>query len=202
LLLPAAATAVEDIRVVALFNNRAMVEVDGVQRVLKVGKPSPEGVLLIEATSQEALIEIDGKRQSYPIGVKIGGTFKEREVREVRISRGADGHYSTVGYINGRTVKMLVDTGASSVAMGESEAKRLGIRYWLKGEPGWVSTASGVSKAYTVTLDKVQVGDIVLRGVEGTVISGDGPTEVLLGMSFLSHTEIKHSGNMMVLRTK
>ncbi len=202
LLLPMAVTAVDDIRVVALFNDRAMVEVDGVQRVLKVGKPSPEGVLLIESNSTEAVIEIDGKRQSYPIGVQIGGVFKKPVGREVRISRGADGHYTTVGSINGRTVTMMVDTGASSVAMGEAEAKRLGIRYWLKGEQGWVSTASGVSKAYSVTLDKVQVGDIVLRQVEGTVISGDGPSEVLLGMSFLSHTEIQHAGNMMVISTK
>jgi aspartyl protease family protein len=97
---------------------------------------------------------------------------------------------------------MLVDTGATTVAMGEDEAKRLGIRYWLKGEQGWVSTASGVSKAYHVVLNKVQVGDIVLHGVDGTVITGDGPSEVLLGMSFLSHTKIEHSGNMMVLRTK
>jgi aspartyl protease family protein len=197
-----AVTAVENIRVVALFNNRAMVEIDGVQRVLKVDKPSPEGVLLIEASSTEAVIEIDGKRKSYPIGAKIGGTFKEHKGREVRITRGADGHYTTTGYINGRAVEMLVDTGATSVAMGEAEAKRLGIRYWLKGEPGLVSTASGVTKAYSVTLDKVQVGDIVIRQVEGMVITGAGPSEVLLGMSFLSHTKIEHSGNMMVLRTK
>jgi aspartyl protease family protein len=202
MLLPMAAIAVENIRVVALFNNRAMVEINGIQRVLKVGKPSPEGVLLIEASSREAVIEIDGKRQSYPIGVKIGGSFKAPEGREVRISRSADGSYTTVGSINGRTVTLLVDTGATSVAMGEAEAKRLGIRYWLKGEKGMVRTASGVSRSYNVILDKVQIGSIVLRQVEGTVIVGAGPSEVLLGMSFLSRTEIEHRGNMMVLRTK
>ncbi len=202
LLLPMAVTAVEDIRVVALFNDRAMVEVDGVQRFLKVGKPSPEGVLLIEASSREAVIEIDGERKSYPIGVKIGGNFQAPEGREVRISRDADGSYTTVGSINGRTVTMMVDTGASSVAMGEAEAKRLGIRYWLKGEKGMVRTASGVSRSYNVILDKVQVGSIVLRQVEGTVVVGEGPSEVLLGMSFLSRTEIQHAGNMMVIRTK
>ncbi len=202
ILLPMAVSAVEKLRVVALFNDRAMVEVDGTQRVLKVGKPSPEGVLLIESSSREAVIEIDGKRKTYPIGVQIGGTFKPPEGREVRITRGADGHYTTVGSINGRTVTMMVDTGATTVAMGEAEAKRLGIRYWLKGERGIVSTASGVANAYSVTLDKVQVGDIVLHQVEGIVIAGAGPSEVLLGMSFLSRTEIKHSGNIMILSKK
>ena len=59
------------------------------------------------------------------------------------------------GTINGRSVKFLVDTGATSVAMNSSQAKRLGIRYRLEGKPSTVSTASGFVKAYEQNYGRV-----------------------------------------------
>jgi aspartyl protease family protein len=202
LLLPLTSAAVDSVRVKGLFPNKAMVEIDGQTRVLKVGKTSPEGVTLISADSKEAVIEVNGERQTYTMDTQIGGALTVPEKIEVRIPRGVAGDYSTVGSINGRTVDMLVDTGASTVAMSETEAKRLGIPYWLKGEKAAVQTASGFARAYGVTLKEVRVGDITLRQVRAVVVEGNSPPTVLLGMSFLSRVEMENVGNVMVLRTK
>jgi aspartyl protease family protein len=194
--------AVESIRVMALFSNKAMVEIDGNSRLLKVGKRSPEGVLLISADSSEAVIEIDGEQKSYQVGARYGGSFSTGKKREVRILRDNRGAYTTVGAINGRNVDMLLDTGATSVAMSSVEAKRLGIQYWLSGEKTMVSTASGLANAYAITLDRVKVGTVGVDNVRALVIEGGSPLHVLLGMSFLNKVEMINSGNVMVLRSK
>ncbi len=194
--------AVDKLRVVALFPNKAMVEIDGKNRVLKVGKTSPEGVTLISASSREAVIDVNGERSTFNVDSQIGGQLTTPEQREVRISRNAIGAYMTVGSINGRTVNMMVDTGATAVAMSEMEAKRLGIPYWLKGEQSGVSTASGFSRAWNVILDKVQVGPIVQHNVRAVVVEGSNPEQVLLGMTFLDKVKIENTGNVMVLRSK
>lgn len=202
MVVPIAAMAVDNIRVMALFPNKAMVDVDGQTRLLKVGKRSPEGLLLISADSMEAVIELDGVQKGYKVGARYGGNLAAGEKREVRILRDNRGSYSTVGSINGRTVDMLLDTGASSVALSTNEAKRLGIQYWLTGRKTMVSTASGLAQAYAVTLDRVQVGSIGVDNVEAMVVEGSSPWTVLLGMSFLNRVEMTNTGNLMVLRSK
>ncbi len=86
--------------------------------------------------------------------------------------------------------------------MSEVEAKRLGIPYRIRGEKTGVRTASGFAKAYAVTLDQVQVGELVLQQVEAVVVEGNSPHRVLLGMSFLSRVKMEHKGTLMVLQSK
>jgi aspartyl protease family protein len=202
MLVSASALGVENIRVMALFPNKAMVEIDGQNRLLKVGKRSPEGVMLISADSSEAVIEVDGEQKSYQVGARYGGSFSSSAKREVRILRDNMGGYTTVGSINGRNVDMLLDTGATSIAMSSVEAKRLGIQYWMSGKETMVSTASGLAKAYAIRLDTVQVGSITQTNVAAVVVEGSSPTTVLLGMSFLNQVEMTNTGNVMVLRSK
>ncbi len=199
---PVTAVAVDKIKVLALFPGKAMVEVDGSRRFLRQGEPSPEGVLLISATPEEALIEVDGRRERYGLGSQFGGSFAKRKVTEVKIVRDSSGSFITTGSINGRLTEMMVDTGATLVAMSETEARRLGIQYRLHGERTAVQTASGTAAAHYVTLDKVQVGEIILQQVEGVVVDGGSPRTVLLGMSFLKRLEIENSSNLLMIRQK
>ncbi len=111
------AQAVGRIRVMALFSGKVMLEIDGHQRFLRAGEKSPEGVLLISATARKALLEVDGERREYELGHHVGGNYAKRERFEVRILRDAAGSYRTVGSINGRTTDMLLDTGATSIAL-------------------------------------------------------------------------------------
>jgi len=107
-----------------------------------------------------------------------------------------------LGSINGYPVKFIVDTGATLVSMSGREAKRLGIDYRVTGRRGQSSTASGITEIFTVTLDRVKVGDIELRNVGGAVHDGDFPPATLLGMSFLSRLNMRQDGQALELELK
>jgi aspartyl protease family protein len=92
---------------------------------------------------------------------------------------------------------MLVDTGATMVALSASDAVRLGIDY-SKGQPGMVSTANGYAPVYRVKLDTVKIGNIELNQVDA-VIQENGLPFALLGMSFLNRTEMRREGEQMTL---
>jgi len=199
---PEIISAVEKLRILALFTDKAMININGKNHLLKKGKIGPEGILLISANAKEAVLEINGKRDTYELGRHINADYRKHKFKEVQIWRNNYGGYTTTGSINGHIVNMIVDTGASSVAMSEVEAKRLGLPYQLKGKRIGVSTASGFAKGYKLTLDRVKVGNIVLHNVGATVIEGSSPQDVLLGMTFLGQLQMENKGNMMVLRTK
>ncbi|MCM8856418.1 MAG: TIGR02281 family clan AA aspartic protease [Candidatus Thiodiazotropha sp.] len=201
-LISSQAFAVDQIVVEALFTDKAMVSVDGVRRLLKLNQPSPEGLRLISATSKEAVIELNGERQTYPLGGHITTRFSKPEQLTAKVWRDQAGAYTTVGTINGLTVNFLVDTGATAVAMHANQAKRLGISYRLEGSPIYVSTANGTTPAYDVVLDRVQVGDITLRQIRGFVIDSNGPGRVLLGMSFLNRVKMEDQGSVLILEQR
>ena len=194
---PAAAT---DVTVVGLSSARASVSINGGSpRWLAVGQRSPEGVLLVGVDRETATFEIDGKRralqmnQAYVAARSAGGGGNS----SVTLKADARGHFIADGQVNGGTVRFMVDTGATTIALPAAEAKRLGIDY-LKGERGLVQTANGSAPAYRVKFDTVRLGDITLNGVEGVVLEG-GLQTALLGMSFLNRTEMKREGETMVL---
>lgn len=194
------ALAAPKIVVQGLFRDRAVVTIDGKQRLLRVGERSPEGVKLIRADSDEALLEVDGQSRSYRLGAHVAGSYEPPAATEVHIWPDGQGMYSAVGSINGMPVRFLVDTGATLIAMNETQARRLGLDFRLDGKRGFASTASGVVPTYKVTLDVVRVGDIRLRQVDALVIEGGFPGQVLLGMSFLSRLKIENHGAAMLLR--
>lgn len=202
LLLALPALAVDQVVVLGLFSGKAVLEIDGKRRVLKAGERSPEGVLLVSADSRAATIEIAGKQQRMELGTHIGGSFQGPQLAEVQVWPDQRGMYKIVGSINGLPVDFLVDTGASTIAMNSSQAKRLGIDFRVQGDRGMVSTASDVVPAYKVTLDRVTVGDITLRQVTAVVIDGAQPQDVLLGMSFLGQLDMQRQGQVMVLKQK
>ncbi len=197
------ASAARDLSVIALFRDKALVEIDGQQRLLTPGASSPEGVLLMSADSNEAVIEIDGRRQTYRLGQHIASRFKTARAETiVRIWPDPAGMYAAPGTVNGFPVQFLIDTGATQVAMNKNEARRLGIDYGQTGIEAAVHTASGITRSYQVTLREVRVGDIVLAAVPASIIDGDFPKQLLLGNSFLNRIEMRRDGEMMELRKK
>ena len=186
-----------------LFRDKAIVEIDGKQTVLKAGGPEKNGVKLISANSQQAVIEIDGQRGTYQLGTQIGGTYTPpSDSKIVQIAPDPVGMYFTNGTINGYAVKFLVDTGATMVAMNKHTAKRLGINYRIDGQEGLTQTASGFAKAYYLKLKKVTVGEIAMMDVDAAVIDGDQPSEVLLGNTFLGRIDMQREGKVLFLKKK
>ena len=190
-----------DIVVLGLFNQKAIVRIDGVQRKLNLGQTSPEGVKLVAANSQVAILEIEGKQDEYRLGSHISSRFTAPTQAEARIMP-VNGMYHIAGSINQQPVDFMVDTGATWIAMNVHQARALGINFRLEGKPGMVSTANGVVPIYGVMLDSVKVGEIELKNVEAGVVDGNSPTQVLLGNSFLNRVEMQRQGQVMVLKQK
>jgi aspartyl protease family protein len=200
----AAPAQAADISVTALFGGKAQLVIDGGKpRMLSAGQTSPEGVKLISADSSTAVIEFQGKRRSLALGsgmriASAGAASGTGGGASVTLTADTQGHYLTLGQINGGTVQFLVDTGATSIALPSADARRLGINY-LGGQRGYTQTANGRALAYKVTLDTVKIGDITLHTVDAVVLEGDGLKIALLGMSFLNRTEMKRDGQALTL---
>ena len=202
MLVSAPAAAIEKLEVQGLFSNKAVLNVDGVMRILKVGDSSPEGVKLISVGRHDARLSVDGVQKTYTLGSAVSTTFASKKTQSETIYINSGGMYMTFGSINGRSVRFLVDTGASAIAMNKEQAKQLGIRYEKTGIPASVSTASGFTDAYRVRLKTVSIGEITESNVEAFVIDGNHPGPILLGMTFLGRLDIEHSGNALKLLQK
>lgn len=200
-LLAPLAWAEPEISVQGLFANRAILVINGENRLLKAGQRSPEGVLLVSASSREAVIEVNGRRQTMAISQQIAGSFSAAQTSEVRIPRDEDSHYRVGGTINGHPVTMMVDTGATLVVMNINDAKRLGVNY-RNGQASKASTAGGIVDSYNLNFERVAVGNIVVHNVPGAVVMGNFPAQILLGNSFLSRVSMEDQGGVLVLTSK
>jgi aspartyl protease family protein len=156
------------------------------------------GIKLIEANSESAVVEINGKRERLLLGQSIASAGPSSDRAKIVLTADGNGHFVTTGQMNGGTTRFLVDTGATNIAMSTAEAKRLGISY-LNGERGVSYTANGPVSVYRVTLDTVKVGDVTLHQVDAAVIDGQGMDITLLGMSFLNRLDMKRSGSTLTL---
>ena len=101
----------------------------------------------------------------------------------------ARGHFVTEARINGKPIRVLVDTGASSVAMSRATAKRLGVRVKRSDFVHTASTANGTVDMALATLREVRVGDVRIESVEAAVLPDGALDGVLLGMSFLGRLQ-------------
>jgi len=199
LLAPVLAGAV-DVNVIGLTAGKAVVVIDGGKpRTLSAGETTPEQIRLISATSDAAVFEIMGKRQTLTMGqhISVGGAASGAQ--RAILAADARGHFFATAAVNGVSLKFIVDTGASVVTIGAEDARRAGILY-LSGPRGAVQTASGVAPAYHVKLDTVKLGEITLNNVDGVVVEGNTLGGMgLLGLSFLNRIEMRREGDTMTL---
>jgi aspartyl protease family protein len=119
--------------------------------------------------------------------------------RTVVLSRGNGGHFWTEARVDGRRLQLVVDTGASQVALRASDAALLGIHPTARDYSIRVSTANGITRAALVELGRVEVGDIVVRNVQALVHADEGLGVNLLGMSFLSRVRWTHERGKLIL---
>ena len=186
-----------DIGVVGLFPGKAVLVIDdAAPKTYSIGNTIAEGTRLVASDGNSATIEVNGKRQTLVIGQHANHAISTGPA-SVTLAADDRGHFITQGQINGGTVRMLVDTGASMVALPASDALRLGINYKM-GQRITVNTANGVAAAYRIKLDSVKVGDIELRQIDA-VIHETGLPYALLGMSFLNRTDMRRDGEQMTL---
>jgi len=201
LVLPVNASNDIQIEVQALMPGMVVLMINGSRETLKTGNKT-QGVKLISSTTKAAVLEVNGVQKNYQMGTSIGTSFTQREKVTERVVVDQNGMFSSYGSINGQSVKFLVDTGATSVAMSEKAARKLGIQYQLKGTPTRTSTASGIARAWSVKLKTVSLGKLLERNVQGIVVEGNFPRQVLLGMSFLNKMKVEKEGGTMKITSK
>jgi len=158
---------------------------------------------VVSADSRGAVLRVGGVERSYGLSREYSGAgYAAPEKTQLSVAKGVGGHYWIAGSINGQPVQFLVDTGATSVAINENQARRLGIDYRAAGQPLLVNTASGTAKAWRVRLNSVKVGAIDVLGVEAVVLEGESPSEALLGMSFLGRVSWREDQGVLRLESK
>ncbi len=119
--------------------------------------------------------------------------------RSIVLDRASNGHFQTEARVDGRRLEFVVDTGASYIALRESDAARLGIHPTQRDYSVKVNTANGVTRATLVQLNMVEVGNIVVRDVPALVHPDQALGVNLLGMSFLSKVRWTHDRGKLVL---
>ncbi len=202
LLVPAAKA--QTVGLSGMLGNKALIIVDGSPpKGVGVGETF-KGVKVISTQGDVAVLEIAGKKHSLRVGDAPasvgGGSSPGASGNKIVLTVGTGGHFYATGQINGRTAQMLVDTGATGIAISAADADRMGIDY-KSGRPMQASTANGVINGWRIKLASVQVGDVVVREVDAAVTSGSMPY-VLLGNSFLGRFQMTRTNDQMVLEKR
>ena len=120
---------------------------------------------------------------------------------EVKIRKRLNGHFTANVEVNGRTVSMIVDTGATSIVLTPRDAKKAGIDVNALTFRVPVLTANGRTVAARVRLDEVAIGPLDRTKVEALVAQPGALSQSLLGMSFLNRLRsYEFSGDFLMLR--
>ena len=196
------------VNVVGLFSNKAIVTINGgAPQTISAGQ-TKDGVKLIAADSGAATFVVEGKRQVLKMGqaASVAGAAApagdEGGVNSpVNLYADSRGHFYGNMSLNGVSLKYVVDTGATTVAMNSGDAKYAKIDY-EKGQVVQSSTASGIANGYLITLNTLKIGSIVLNNVPAVVLEGGFPQDVLLGMSVLNRLDMQRDSAILTLKKK
>jgi aspartyl protease family protein len=203
LLLLAGAAGAQTVSMSGRLGDKALLMIDGNPRTVAVGS-TVQGVKLVGVTADAAVVELGGKRITVPMGgaqVNLGSAANsEGGGSRIVLTAGSGGHFVTSGAINGRVVEFVVDTGASTVALSQSDADRIGLKY-QEGRRGMANTANGPVPVHRVMLTSVRVGDVQVYNVEALVLPAQMPY-VLLGNSFLTRFQMKRENDVMTLEKR
>ena len=188
----------QDVALAGILGGKALLVVNGsAPRGVAPGE-SHMGVQVVSVGREDAVVDSAGGRRSLRLGeapVRVGDSGTGQRVV---LKADARGHFVSSGQINGRIMQYMVDTGASTIAIGRPDAERMGLKFEEQGQSVRMNTANGVAQGWRLRLDSVRVGDVELRGVDAIITPQPMPY-VLLGNSFLREFEMSRNGDEMML---
>ena len=190
----------QSVALAGMLGSKALLVVNGTAPKTVAAGESHEGVKVISTRGDQAVVEQDGKRNTLRVGeapVNMGAGKSGGKGNRIVLVAGSGGHFMTAGQINGKAVQFMVDTGATSVAMGALDAERAGVNF-KAGQPVMMSTANGSVQGYRIKLDSVRVGDVEVFGVDAVVTPQPLPY-MLLGNSFLTRFQMLRENDQMTL---
>jgi aspartyl protease family protein len=118
---------------------------------------------------------------------------------EVVLRRNPQGHYIANGFINGHQAELVLDTGATDVAVSSALAKKASLTPHREIN---VNTANGRAVAYATTIDEIRIGGILEQNISATIVPHMAGIDVLLGMSFLKNLDFAQEGNVLRLTSR
>lgn len=117
----------------------------------------------------------------------------------VELSRAGDGHFYADVRINGAPIRMMIDTGASGIALTREDAQMAGLATSIGMSDVVGEGASGEVHGQWVRLDRVELGPLSANGLDAAIL--DGGQQSLLGQSFLrKFGKVQIEDDKMVLR--
>ncbi|SFN19430.1 aspartyl protease family protein [Formivibrio citricus] len=189
-----------DLNLVAVMGNKAMVEVNGSKPKLLSPGQSINGVKLISASGSAAVFDINGQKKtltmdnrSYKSGGNGGGSGQK-----IFLFAEPNGHFYANISINGITVRGMIDTGATALALPKGFASSAGIDL-SHGTRTYSRTANGVAPITVTSVNTVKFADVVLHNVQASVHEGNGLGVPLIGMSILSRFTMERDGDRLIL---
>jgi aspartyl protease family protein len=182
-----------------VMGSKALLVVDGGAPKAVAAGESHQGVKVLSVVGEQATLEIKGQRSTVRVGdapVSQGAKPGGANGNKIVLPMGSGGHFFAQGWVNGKPIQFMVDTGATTVALGMSDAKRMGIDY-QKGLAVRMGTANGVAQGWKIKLSTVKIGDVELYDVDAIV--GPDMPYALLGNSFLGRFNMNKTIDQMVL---
>jgi aspartyl protease family protein len=146
-------------------------------------RPALAAPLLVVLALSVGLVSSRGDRAAHPV---LRPTFDIAQANSVtELKADSRGHYIAQAEIEGTSVTVIIDTGATAVVLSYDDADNAGLKPFSLKFDIPVATANGVVKAARVNLRKVEVDNVLVRDVEGFVMPEGAMKGTLLGMSFL-----------------
>ncbi|RUO23544.1 TIGR02281 family clan AA aspartic protease [Aliidiomarina iranensis] len=124
-------------------------------------------------------------------------SYQENGNAVVVLEQNSRGHYIANGFINGREVTFLLDTGATQVAVPGRLAGQLGL---TQGTRVQVRTANGIANAFQTEVAELELGEIRLNNVAATIVPDYDSRHILLGMSALRSLEFTQRNETLTIR--
>lgn len=190
----------QSVALAGILGGKALLVVDGSAPRSVAPGGSHMGVRVVSVGRDGVVLEVAGAQRAIQLGespVSIGGSAAGQRIV---LKADARGHFINSGFINGRVMQYMVDTGATTVAIGRPDAQRMGLKF-EQGQPVMMNTANGTAQGWRMRLESVRVGDVELRSVDA-IVTADAMPYVLLGNSFLREFHMNRSGDEMVLQRR
>lgn len=200
LLFAAAPLAAQDVGLAGIMGSKAMLIINGGQpEAVRVGE-SLDGVKVVSIQGDQVIVDIGGRKRPLRVGQHAVGAAPADGSGKIVLTADGQGHFFTTGTINGTSVRFMVDTGATMISLGASDARRLGLDF-NRGQRGYSQTANGQVEVSRIKLDTVSIAGVTLHQVDALIHQNDMPI-ALLGMSFLNRMEMQRDGSTMTLRRR
>lgn len=192
--------AAQDVGLAGVMGSKAMLMINGGEPESVAIGQSLGGVKVVSIQGDQVVIDIAGKKRPLRVGQHAIGANLGDGSGKIVMTADAQGHFVTSGSINGASVRFLVDTGATMISLGASDARRMGLDF-NRGLKGMSQTANGQAAVSKIQLDTVRIGDVTLHNVDALIHQSEMPI-ALLGMSFLNRMEMQRDGNTMTLKKR